>query len=73
MTYDEIEDAALDLGPEDRSRLAEILLQSVSDSISIAWAVESLRRLQELEAGTASEIPLDEVLRRARVAAGQDS
>lgn len=71
MTYDEIERAALKLGPEDRSRLAEILLQSVSDSISIAWAVESLRRLQELEAGTAREVPLDEVLWRARAAIGR--
>ena len=72
MTY-EIERAALDLGSGDRIRLAEILWQSVSDSISIAWAVESIRRLRELEAGTAMEIPLDEVLRRARAAAGHDS
>ncbi len=71
MTYDEIEVAALELGPEDRSRLGEILLQNVSGSISMAWAAESLRRLRELEAGTATEIPLDEVLRRARAAIGR--
>lgn len=68
MTYEEIEQAALALCPDERIQLAETLCESVNDSLAIEWAAESIRRLQELESGTAREVPLDEVLRRARAA-----
>lgn len=73
MTYVEIERAALKLGPHDRIRLAAVLWESVDDSLELAWAAESIRRLKELEAGTARDIPLEIALRRARAAVGRTS
>ena len=62
-----IEAEALQLSAEERVRLADHLLSSVSGGSDIddAWAEEVERRLAEVEAG-APLIPLDEAVARAR-------
>jgi len=62
-----IEAEALQLSAEERVRLADHLLTSVSgrSDIDDAWAEEVERRLAEVEAG-APLIPLDEAVARAR-------
>lgn len=62
-----IEAEALQLSAEDRVRLADHLLTSVSGGADIAeeWAQEVERRLAEVEAG-APLIPLDDAVARAR-------
>lgn len=64
-----IEAEALQLSAEDRVRLADHLLASVSDAPDIedAWAEEVERRLAEVEAG-APLVSLDEAVARARQA-----
>jgi hypothetical protein len=44
------------------------LLLRHNDGIEEAWAAEVDRRLAEIEAGTATLIPLDQAIRRARQA-----
>ena len=62
-----IEAEALQLSAEERVRLADHLLTSVSGDSDIeeAWAEEVERRLAEVEAG-APLTPLDEAVARAR-------
>jgi len=62
-----IEAEALQLSAEERVRLADHLLTSVSGDADIekAWAEEVERRLAEVEAG-APLIPLEEAVARAR-------
>jgi putative addiction module component (TIGR02574 family) len=62
-----IEAEALQLSAEERVRLADNLLRSVSGDSEIdeAWAAEVERRLAEVEAG-APLVPLDEAVARAR-------
>jgi putative addiction module component (TIGR02574 family) len=62
-----IEAEALQLSAEERVRLADHLLTSVSGDTDIeeAWAEEVERRLAEVEAG-APLIPLEEAVARAR-------
>lgn len=62
-----IEAEALQLTAEDRVRLADRLLTSVSGGSDIekAWAEEVERRLAEVEAG-APLIPLEDAVARAR-------
>jgi putative addiction module component (TIGR02574 family) len=60
------------LPPEDRARLAEELLASLEDlpdpAEDAAWDAELLRRITELENGTAKLLPADEVFARVRSA-----
>jgi putative addiction module component (TIGR02574 family) len=72
MIFTDIEKEALSLTLEEQTQLVNSLvtnIESTTDAeISHSWALESLRRLKELEDGTAKEIPLEDVLRRARTA-----
>jgi putative addiction module component (TIGR02574 family) len=57
---------------EDRARLAEKLILSLDappeeENLRL-WVAEAERRLQELRAGKAKEIPARDVFRRARAA-----
>ncbi len=70
MTIDELKREALQLDPETRADLAHVLLNSL-DTLSDAqverlWLEEAARRDAELDSGTATARPADEVLARAR-------
>lgn len=69
-TLDTIETEALKLPPEERVRLADHLLASVSgeQEIEEAWAAEIERRIAEVEAGRISLVPAHEAILRARQA-----
>ena len=60
------------LSLEDRAALAKWIVQSLDDlsesEIEALWVQEAEHRLEELEHGWATEIPAEEVLRRARAA-----
>jgi putative addiction module component (TIGR02574 family) len=64
---DVLEVEALKLTPEERARLADRLLASLSDDAEVeeAWAVEVDRRIAEIEAGRARVIPAAEAIARA--------
>lgn len=73
----EIEISAMKLSLEERAALAKALILSLdapadetsSDVENLQlWVEEGERRLAELRAGTAQEVPAEEVLRRARAA-----
>ncbi len=65
---DVVEAEAMKLTPEERARLADRLIASLSDDTTIeeAWAVEVERRIAEVEAGRAPVIPAAEAIARAR-------
>lgn len=69
-TLDAIEEEALKLMPEERVRLADHLLASVSGEKEVeeAWAAEVERRIAEVEAGRMVLIPAHEAILRARQA-----
>ena len=70
MELKELEKEAMKLSIDERAALAERLLLSVdapSDVENVRlWVKEAERRLKELREGTAIEVPMDEVFRRAR-------
>lgn len=72
MIFTDIEKEALSLTLEEQTRLVNSLVSHIEGAtdaeISHSWALESLRRLKELEDGNAKEIPLEDVIRRARMA-----
>ena len=64
----EIESQALQLSPPDRSELIHRLIVSLEDEpedspevIAKAWDAEIARRVAEIDAGTATLVPQDEV------------
>ena len=69
-TYEEIMSAAMALPPGTRAMLAEHLLESLDaenqTEIDALWAEEAERRARELEDGTATAIPGEEVMNRLR-------
>jgi putative addiction module component (TIGR02574 family) len=69
-TYEEIMSAALTLPPDARARLAEHLMESLDAEnqaeIDALWAEEAERRARELEDGTVTAIPGEEVMNRLR-------
>ena len=69
-TLDGIEEEALKLMPEERVRLADHLLASVSGEKDIedAWAAEVERRIAGVEAGRIALVPVHEAMHRARQA-----
>ena len=69
-TLDAIETEALKLMPEERIRLADHLLASVSGEKDIedAWAAEVERRIAGVEAGRIALVPAHEAMHRARQA-----
>jgi putative addiction module component (TIGR02574 family) len=66
-TTDDILAAAMRLPPQDRTKLAERLLDSVEPidqaEIDAAWVVEVRRRIREVEEGNAELIPAEEAFR----------
>ena len=69
-TYEEIMSAALALPPDARAMLAEHLMESLDAKdqaeIDALWAEEAERRARELEDGTVTAIPGEEVMNRLR-------
>lgn len=64
----DIESQALRLAPEERVRLADRLLASLSadPAIEAAWAEEAVRRLAEIESRTVAAVPVGDAIARAR-------
>lgn len=69
-TYEEIMSAALALPPGARATLAEHLMESLDaedqERIDSLWAEEAERRDKEIEDGTVTAIPGEEVMNRLR-------
>jgi putative addiction module component (TIGR02574 family) len=72
VSLEELEAEIKKLNLKERAALAKWIVQSLDElsesEIEALWAEEAERRLDELERGLATEIPADEVLRRARTA-----
>lgn len=70
MTVKDIISAALDLTPEQRSQVADLLLESLDaeapPQLSDAWIKEINRRIADIESGNAKGIPWEEALAGAR-------
>jgi putative addiction module component (TIGR02574 family) len=70
--FEEILRAALDLPPETRASLANILLESLltpapdQAEIDAAWAEEIERRIKEIDEGKVELIPGEQVLAKLR-------
>lgn len=66
----ELSQRARELAPEDRARLATNLLASLEDDsqpeVDAAWDEELRKRMTEVELGTVSLVPADEVFARVR-------
>jgi putative addiction module component (TIGR02574 family) len=62
-----LEAEALKLTAEERARLADRLIASLSEDAEVeeAWAVEVERRIAEIEAGRAQVVPAAEAVARA--------
>ncbi len=65
-----VETEALKLSVEERARLADRLLASLSEDAEIdeAWAQDVERRIAEIESGRAQLVPAAEAIARARAA-----
>ena len=65
-----VEAQALKLTAEQRARLADRLIASLSEDLEVeeAWAVEVERRVEEIESGRAKLVPAAEAIARARAA-----
>lgn len=72
MESEKLENEVMKLSIEERAALAEKLLLSLdapSEAENLClWVAEAERRLKELREGTATEVPAEEVFRRARAA-----
>jgi len=72
MSLEELESEIRKLPPKERAALAKRVIESLDDlsesEIEALWTEQAERRLDELEEGLATEIPAEEVLRRARAA-----
>jgi putative addiction module component (TIGR02574 family) len=72
MSLEELETEIKKLPLKERAALAKWLVETLDDlsesEIEGLWAEEAERRLDELEEGLETEIPAEEVLRRARAA-----
>ena len=62
------------LSPEERTRLAELLLESVQESpsaeVEAQWDAEIHRRVAEIESGRATLVHAEDVFARVRQALG---
>lgn len=69
-SVEELAAQASRLSPDDRARLAELLLASLpddtDDEVEAAWDQEIQRRVEQVRAGTAKLIPAEEVHAEAR-------
>ena len=72
MSLEELESEIKKLTLQDRAELAKWIVQSLDElsesEIEALWVEEAERRLDALEQGLATEIPAEEVFRRARTA-----
>jgi putative addiction module component (TIGR02574 family) len=72
MSLEELEIEIKKLNLKERAALAKWIVESLEGlseaEIEALWAEEAERRLDELEQGLVTEIPGEEVLRRARAA-----
>lgn len=72
MSIEELEAEIKKLPLGDRAALAKWLVESLDElsesEIEALWAKEAEHRLDELEQGLVTEIPAEEVVRRARAA-----
>lgn len=72
MQPEQLESEVMKLSLDSRARLAEKLILSLdapSDEENLhLWVTEAERRLKDLRAGRAKEIPAEEVFRSARAA-----
>jgi putative addiction module component (TIGR02574 family) len=78
MTLKELREAALRLPPEDRARLASVLINSLDaledvQAVDAAWADEVRRRVEDLRTGKVRLLDGEQVFRLAREAARLDS
>jgi putative addiction module component (TIGR02574 family) len=79
-TYTEILNAALALPTDQRGELVETLLESVNHDetptarpqLSEAWQKELARRSAEIDNGTAKYVTYEQMIARARRAAGHN-
>ncbi len=66
----ELSQQAQTLRPEDRARLAELLLdsihQSVDRTVESAWDEELKKRIDEVDRGTVRLVPAEEVFAQVR-------
>ena len=69
-TLEQLTTQAIALLPEDRARLADLLLASLPDAadepLDVAWDQEIQRRLKALESGTARLVSTEDVHAEAR-------
>jgi putative addiction module component (TIGR02574 family) len=65
-----VEAEALKLSVEERARLADRLLASLSEDAEVeeAWAAEVERRIAEIEGGRVQLVPASDAIARARAA-----
>ena len=70
MSLEELEVEIKQLTLKDRAALAKWIVESLDElsesEIEALWVEEAERRLDEMEQGLVTEIPAQEVLRRAR-------
>lgn len=63
LTVEQIKQEAMNLSPEERADLADWLWVSATprEEVEAAWDAEIARRIAEIDAGTATLIPSEEV------------
>ena len=75
LSRKEIFDEALHLDESERAALASLLIESldmeVEEGVEAAWVTEIERRVAELDSGTATTVPWEEV--KARLLANLDA
>jgi len=67
MSYDKTLKDALQLSPNERAKLVEIVLQSLSEpnpQVQSLWEKEAIRRYDEVQQGNAVVRDIDDVLKK---------
>ncbi len=67
MSYDKTLKDALQLSPNERAKLVEIVLQSLSEPnphVQSMWEKEAIRRYDEVQQGNAIVRDMDDVLKK---------
>lgn len=71
LPYEQLLESSMSLPPQDRSRLAARLIESLDDAdddveLSPAWQAEINRRMETIRQGTAQLVPHEEVMTQVR-------
>jgi putative addiction module component (TIGR02574 family) len=70
VKIDSLEKEVLSLPPEERARLAELLLSSLDElsesELERVWFAEAQRRAEQIDSGAAQLLPSEEVEKKAR-------